>query len=86
MCPTADVYPQILAREIGLRINPDGILEVIPVSPPTWAATSWPVSWPAACRNIRRCKGLIDIGTNGEIAIGNNEWLVCCSASAGSRL
>ncbi|MFH1490131.1 MAG: ATP-binding protein, partial [Pseudomonadota bacterium] len=28
-------------------------------------------------------KGLIDIGTNGEIAIGNNEWLVCCSASAG---
>jgi uncharacterized 2Fe-2S/4Fe-4S cluster protein (DUF4445 family) len=28
-------------------------------------------------------RGLIDIGTNGEIAIGNNEWLVCCSASAG---
>jgi uncharacterized 2Fe-2S/4Fe-4S cluster protein (DUF4445 family) len=28
-------------------------------------------------------QGLIDIGTNGEIAIGNNEWLVCCSASAG---
>jgi uncharacterized 2Fe-2S/4Fe-4S cluster protein (DUF4445 family) len=28
-----------------------------------------------------RC--LIDVGTNGEIVIGNNEWLVCCSASAG---
>jgi uncharacterized 2Fe-2S/4Fe-4S cluster protein (DUF4445 family) len=28
-----------------------------------------------------RC--LIDIGTNGEIVIGNNEWLICCSASAG---
>jgi len=26
---------------------------------------------------------LIDIGTNGEIVLGNNEWLVCCSASAG---
>jgi uncharacterized 2Fe-2S/4Fe-4S cluster protein (DUF4445 family) len=26
---------------------------------------------------------LIDIGTNGEIVVGNNEWLVCCSASAG---
>jgi uncharacterized 2Fe-2S/4Fe-4S cluster protein (DUF4445 family) len=25
----------------------------------------------------------MDVGTNGEIAIGNNEWLVCCSASAG---
>ncbi len=28
-------------------------------------------------------KGLIDVGTNGEIAIGNQDWLVCCSASAG---
>jgi len=26
---------------------------------------------------------LIDIGTNGEIALGNKDWLVCCSASAG---
>jgi uncharacterized 2Fe-2S/4Fe-4S cluster protein (DUF4445 family) len=26
---------------------------------------------------------LIDIGTNGEIVIGNNEWLLSCSASAG---
>jgi len=28
-------------------------------------------------------KALIDVGTNGEIAIGNNDWMVCCSASAG---
>ena len=26
---------------------------------------------------------LIDIGTNGEIVLGNREWLVCCSSSAG---
>lgn len=26
---------------------------------------------------------LIDLGTNGEIVLGNREWLVCCSASAG---
>jgi uncharacterized 2Fe-2S/4Fe-4S cluster protein (DUF4445 family) len=26
---------------------------------------------------------LIDIGTNGEIVIGNNEWMLSCSASAG---
>ena len=28
-------------------------------------------------------KVLIDVGTNGEIAMGNNDWMVCCSASAG---
>jgi len=26
---------------------------------------------------------LIDIGTNGEIVIGDKNWMVCCSASAG---
>jgi uncharacterized 2Fe-2S/4Fe-4S cluster protein (DUF4445 family) len=26
---------------------------------------------------------LMDFGTNGEIVLGNNEWLVCCSASVG---
>jgi hypothetical protein len=26
---------------------------------------------------------LIDVGTNGEIVLGNNEWLMCCSCSAG---
>ena len=26
---------------------------------------------------------MIDIGTNGEIVIGNNEWMLSCSASAG---
>jgi len=33
--------------------------------------------------NSPQISALIDIGTNGEIVIGNNEWLVCCSASAG---
>jgi uncharacterized 2Fe-2S/4Fe-4S cluster protein (DUF4445 family) len=27
---------------------------------------------------------LIDLGTNGEIVLGNRDWLVCCSASAGT--
>src|SRR3972149_843383 len=26
---------------------------------------------------------LVDMGTNGEIVIGNKDWLACCSASAG---
>jgi len=26
---------------------------------------------------------LFDIGTNGEVVLGNKEWLICCSASAG---
>jgi uncharacterized 2Fe-2S/4Fe-4S cluster protein (DUF4445 family) len=33
--------------------------------------------------NSSQISALLDLGTNGEIALGNNEWLVCCSASAG---
>ena len=26
---------------------------------------------------------LVDVGTNGEIVLGNHEWMICCSCSAG---
>ncbi len=81
--PTATSYPQILAKEIGININPRGILEVIP------GVASYVggdiVAGVLACglADKPEIKCLIDVGTNGEIAIGNNEWIVCCSASAG---
>jgi uncharacterized 2Fe-2S/4Fe-4S cluster protein (DUF4445 family) len=81
--PTADVYPQILASEIGIHIHPQGILETIP-SVASYVGGDI-VAGIVACgiSDDPEIQGLIDIGTNGEIAIGNNEWLVCCSASAG---
>jgi uncharacterized 2Fe-2S/4Fe-4S cluster protein (DUF4445 family) len=81
--PTADVYPQILAAEIGIHIHPRGILETIP-SVASYVGGDI-VAGIVACgiSDHPDIQGLIDIGTNGEIAIGNNEWLVCCSASAG---
>lgn len=81
--PTADIYPQILAKDIGIHINPSGILETIP-SVASYVGGDI-VAGVMACgmADHPEVRGLIDIGTNGEIAIGNNEWLVCCSASAG---
>ena len=81
--PTVSAYPQIPAKELHIDINPEGILEVIP------GVASYVggdiVSGVLACGIADRPETsvLIDVGTNGEIAIGNNEWLVCCSASAG---
>jgi uncharacterized 2Fe-2S/4Fe-4S cluster protein (DUF4445 family) len=81
--PTATVYPQVMARELGIDINPQGVLEVMP------GVASYVggdiVAGILACglADKPEIKCLIDVGTNGEIVIGNNEWLVCCSASAG---
>jgi len=81
--PTATIYPQIIAKEIGININPQGILEVIP-SVASYVGGDI-VAGVLACglADKPEIKCLIDVGTNGEIAIGNNEWIVCCSASAG---
>jgi len=81
--PTATVYPQILAKEIGIDINPNAIVEVIPSVASYMGGDI--VAGILACGLADRLETscLIDVGTNGEIAIGNNEWIVCCSASAG---
>lgn len=81
--PTATVYPHIKASEVGIKINPQGILEVVP-SVASYVGGDI-VAGVLACGISDRIEVgcLIDVGTNGEIVIGNNEWLVCCSASAG---
>ena len=81
--PTADIYPRIIAEDIGIHIALNGLLETIP-SVASYVGGDI-VSGVMSCgiADSNKVKGLIDIGTNGEIAIGNNEWLICCSASAG---
>ena len=81
--PTTMVYPQLLARDIGIKINHEAIVEVLP-SVSSYVGGDI-VAGVLACGMADRPEVtcLIDVGTNGEIVIGNNEWMVCCSASAG---
>ena len=81
--PTTDEFPQIRAAEIGIRINPRGILEVMPCVASYVGGDIVAGVLASGISEQEEVKCLIDIGTNGEIAIGNRDWLVCCSASAG---
>ena len=81
--PTTDEFPQIRASEIGIRINPRGILEVMPCVASYVGGDIVAGVLASGISENEAVKCLIDIGTNGEIAIGNRDWLVCCSASAG---
>jgi uncharacterized 2Fe-2S/4Fe-4S cluster protein (DUF4445 family) len=81
--PTTDEFPQIRASEIGIRINPRGILEVMPCVASYVGGDIVAGVLASGISENEAVKCLIDIGTNGEIAIGNQDWLVCCSASAG---
>ena len=49
----------------------------------TWAATSRPASSRSGMFATERLTLFIDVGTNGEIVLGNKDWLIACACSAG---
>jgi len=81
--PAATHIPPARAIEVGIQTNPRGLLYGVP------GVSSYVggdiVSGVLASGIYRspQLSMLFDVGTNGEIVIGNGEWLVCCSASAG---
>ena len=81
--PTANFIPVIRAAEAGIKINPRGLLACLPgVS----SYVGGDITAGVLASGLDEDEGLfmlIDIGTNGEIVLGNREWLVCCAASAG---
>jgi len=81
--PTANFVPTIRAAEAGIKINPRGLLSCVPgVSSYVGGDV---VAGTLSCGLYKEkdlCV-LIDIGTNGEIVLGNNDFLVSCAASAG---
>ena len=80
---TANFVPVIRAAEAGIKIHPRGLLACIPgVS--TYVGGDI-VAGALACgiNSIDKLTLLIDVGTNGEIVLGNKEWMASCSASAG---
>jgi len=81
--PTANVYPQVRASEIGIDINTNAIVETIPSVASYIGGDTVAGVLAAGLGDHPEIKCLIDVGTNAEIVIGNNEWLVCASASAG---
>jgi len=80
---TADFTPTLKASEIGLRINPRGLLVCVPgvASYVGGDVTSGVLS--CGLDREKDLSILIDIGTNGEIVLGNEEFLISCAASAG---
>jgi uncharacterized 2Fe-2S/4Fe-4S cluster protein (DUF4445 family) len=75
--------PPVRAIEVGIHINPRGLLYVVP-SVGGWVGGDITAGLlTLGLRHSSKVQMLIDIGTNGEIAVGNNEWMISCSASAG---
>lgn len=81
--PVANSVPPLRAAQVGLRINPRGILYTLPS---VAAYVGADITGGAVAIRLDEQPDLclfIDVGTNGEVVLGNRDWMVCCSASAG---
>jgi len=81
--PVANIFPLFKSSEVGIRINPGGILAVIPGGYPYVGGDITSGIIVSGIYKEKENSLFVDIGTNGEVVIGNNDFLVCCSASAG---
>lgn len=78
--------PPFRAAEAGIEVNPRGLLYALPgIS--GWVGGDLTAGILATGIHLAEevCL-LVDIGTNGEIIIGNKDWLITTSASAGPAL
>ena len=75
--------PPIRAAEAGIQINKRGLLYCLPS---VAAYVGSDIVAGVLTTRIYTKKGVslfVDIGTNGEVVLGNRDWLVCASSSAG---
>jgi uncharacterized 2Fe-2S/4Fe-4S cluster protein (DUF4445 family) len=81
--PAATSPPPLRAAEIGLRINPRGILYTLPMAGSYVGGDITAGILASGMHRNDEIALLLDIGTNGEVVLGNRDFLVACSASAG---
>jgi uncharacterized 2Fe-2S/4Fe-4S cluster protein (DUF4445 family) len=82
--PTVNPVPTLTGAESGLATHPDAVVEI---APGVGSYVGGDITAGLLCTDIPGNRDdlflFLDIGTNGEIVVGNAEWTVACACSAG---
>jgi uncharacterized 2Fe-2S/4Fe-4S cluster protein (DUF4445 family) len=81
--PALKTAPTLRASEVGLDIHPWAPIYLAPCVSSYVGGDITAGVMATAMAESPRLTLFIDMGTNGEMVIGSQEWLVCCSCSAG---
>lgn len=81
--PSATFFPWVKASDLGLRIAAGVYLYAIPCVASYVGGDISSGVLASGIFNTEKLTLYIDIGTNGEIVLGNRDWLLSCSCSAG---
>jgi uncharacterized 2Fe-2S/4Fe-4S cluster protein (DUF4445 family) len=81
--PTISQPLPVTAEEIGLNINSHGTVDCLPVVGAYVGADITAGILASGLHDTDALTLFIDVGTNGEIVLGNQDWLITCACSAG---
>ena len=84
--PAISAPLDVKARDLGVKINPSGNVHSLPVEAGFVGADNVAVLLAEEPYNSDKIKLIIDIGTNGEIDLGNKERLLSTSCATGPAL
>lgn len=73
----------IRARELGLRLHPGAYVHILPAQAGHVGADNVGVLLAEEPHKQDEIMLIIDVGTNAEIVLGNNEWLLSASSPTG---
>lgn len=81
--PTVNRYPYFKARDLNLDVNPEAYVYCMPCRS---SYVGGDITADVLASGLYKSEDLcllIDVGTNGEVVIGNRNWMISCSCSAG---
>jgi uncharacterized 2Fe-2S/4Fe-4S cluster protein (DUF4445 family) len=73
----------VRAEEVGLQINPEATVDCLPMVGAYVGGDITAGVLASGMADQEELSLFIDIGTNGEMVLGNREFLICCACSAG---
>jgi uncharacterized 2Fe-2S/4Fe-4S cluster protein (DUF4445 family) len=81
--PSVNAPPPVRAAELGLEVNPTAWVYCLPGVASYVGGDITGGVWVTRLSATEELSLFLDIGTNGEIVLGNKEWLMACACSAG---
>ena len=81
--PTANYYPPIRARNLGLAVSEHVMLNLFPCVSSYVGGDIVSGILASGIYKEPQLTLYIDLGTNGEIVVGNQDWMACAACSAG---
>ncbi len=81
---TVNQLPPFPAREVGLKVNPAATVDCLPgIASYVGADITSGVISSGMCDAEDKLTLFVDVGTNGEMVLGDCTWLIACACSAG---